>query len=82
MNIKKVLRTLTPKFDHTMVAKEESTSLDELKFEELQAPLEAHELRLTKRSKNNSKQGEESSDQVLQDQYNKEGKIQEMKGKE
>jgi hypothetical protein len=30
MNIKKVLRTLTPKFDHTMVAKEESTSLDEL----------------------------------------------------
>jgi hypothetical protein len=75
MNIKKVLRTLTPKFDHTMVAKEESTSLDELKFEELQAPLEARELRLTERSKINSKQGEESSDQVLQDQYNKKGKF-------
>ncbi|CAJ2632337.1 unnamed protein product [Trifolium pratense] len=54
MKIEKVLRTLTPKFDHIVVAKEESKNLEELKFEELQASLEAHELRLTERSKNNA----------------------------
>ncbi|KHN24596.1 hypothetical protein glysoja_046778, partial [Glycine soja] len=37
MKIEKVLRTLTPKFDHIVVAKEESKNLDELKIEELQA---------------------------------------------
>ncbi|PNY05002.1 putative copia-type polyprotein [Trifolium pratense] len=76
MKIEKVLRTLTPKFDHIVVAKEESKNLEELKFEELQASLEAHELRLTERSKNNGKQSEDSNDQALQAQYNKKGKNQ------
>jgi transposase InsO family protein len=78
--IEKVLRTLTPKFDHIVVAKEESKNLDELKFEELQASLEAHELRLTERSKNNGKQVEDSGDQALQAQYKK-GKFKKNKGK-
>ncbi|XP_019418591.1 PREDICTED: uncharacterized protein LOC109329380 [Lupinus angustifolius] len=41
--IEKVLRTLTPKYDHIVVAIEESKDLDAYKFEELQSSLEAHE---------------------------------------
>jgi phosphopantetheine adenylyltransferase len=81
MKIENVLRTLTPKFDHIVVAKEESKNLEELKFEELQASLEAHELRMIERSNNNGKQGEDSSDQALQAQYNKKGKFKKGKGK-
>ncbi|XP_019436003.1 PREDICTED: uncharacterized protein LOC109342481 [Lupinus angustifolius] len=40
--IEKVLRTLTPNFDHIIMAIEESKNLAELKIEELQGSLEAH----------------------------------------
>jgi F0F1-type ATP synthase alpha subunit len=74
--IEKVLRTLTPKFDHIVVAKEESKNLDELKFEELQASLEAHELRLTERSKNNGKQVEDSiQERKIQEKQRKEPEL-------
>ena len=81
MKIEKVLRTLTPKFDHIVVAKEESKNLDELKIEELQASLEAHELRLNERSKIKDKSNESAADQALQAQHQKKGKYKKGKRK-
>lgn len=43
MKVEKVLRALTPNFDHIVLALEESKNLDENKIEDLQA-IEAHEL--------------------------------------
>lgn len=51
MMVDKVLRTLTPRFDHIEVAIEESKNLEELKVEELQSSLNAHEQRLNERNK-------------------------------
>lgn len=50
MIVEKVLRTLTPKFDHIVVTIEESKNIEEIKIEELQGSLVAHDQRITKRS--------------------------------
>lgn len=44
--MEKVLRALPFNFDHIVVVIKESKDLSDMKFEELQAPLEAHDLRL------------------------------------
>ncbi|KHN47134.1 hypothetical protein glysoja_022435, partial [Glycine soja] len=47
--VEKIMRTLNPKFNNIVVAIEESKKLEELKVEELQGSLEAHEQRLVER---------------------------------
>jgi hypothetical protein len=48
--VEKVLRTLTPKFGHIVVTIEETKDLSEVKIEDLQSTLEAHELKHGERS--------------------------------
>ncbi|XP_019433657.1 PREDICTED: uncharacterized protein LOC109340423 [Lupinus angustifolius] len=47
--VEKILRIVTPRFDHTVVAIEESGKVEKMKVEELQGSLEAHEQRLNER---------------------------------
>lgn len=48
--VEKVLRSLQSKFDHIVVAIEESKNLDVMTIEELQSSLEAHEMRIKTRA--------------------------------
>ncbi|KAK2353501.1 putative mitochondrial protein [Trifolium repens] len=48
--VEKVLRTLTSKFEHIVVTIEETKDLSEIKIEDLQSTLEAHELKHGERS--------------------------------
>ncbi|XP_028230846.1 uncharacterized protein LOC114411336 [Glycine soja] len=62
--VEKVLRTMPPKFDHIVVAIEESKNLEELSLEELQGSLESHEQRMNERI------NEKKSEQALQARSN------------
>lgn len=74
MIVEKILRTLIPKFDHVVVAIEESKNLATLKVEELQGSLEAYKQRMLER------QSDRSQDQALQAQTWKRGGLSGKKG--
>ncbi|XP_019418522.1 PREDICTED: uncharacterized protein LOC109329298 [Lupinus angustifolius] len=54
--VDKVLRPLVPKFDHVVVAIEESKDLEQFKIDELHSSLEAHEQRIKERSQDRGEQ--------------------------
>ncbi|GAU12596.1 hypothetical protein TSUD_132060 [Trifolium subterraneum] len=56
--VEKVLRTLTHKFDHIVVTIEQTRDLSEIKMEDLQSTLEAHELKHGER--NHGKEDEQA----------------------
>lgn len=47
--IEKILRTLSPFFDHIMVTIEETKDLDNMKMKDLQSTLKAHEMKVVER---------------------------------
>ncbi|XP_059295372.1 uncharacterized protein LOC132048691 [Lycium ferocissimum] len=51
--VEKVLRSLTPKFDHVVTAIEESKDLSSFSFDELIGSLQAHEMRINRSSEKN-----------------------------
>ncbi|XP_014515482.1 uncharacterized protein LOC106773291 [Vigna radiata var. radiata] len=63
--VHKILRTLTPQYDHIVVAIVESRDLEKMKVEELQNSLEAHEQRLLER-KTAEKDASQNMNQALQ----------------
>ncbi|XP_019425081.1 PREDICTED: uncharacterized protein LOC109333958 [Lupinus angustifolius] len=65
--VEKILRTVAPRFDHVVVAIEESGKVERMKVEELQGSLEAHEQRMNERG------ADRSSHQALQAQTFKKG---------
>ena len=58
--IEKMLRSLIVNFDYIVVFIEESKNLAEMKLEELQASLEAHEMRLKPRNSEREKVAEQT----------------------
>ena len=65
--VEKISRTLTPRFDHIIVAMEESGKIESLKIEELQGSLKAHEQQLNERTT------ERHTDRALQAQTQRRG---------
>lgn len=67
--VEKILRMLTPQYDHIIVAIEECKDLGNMRVEELQNSLEAHEQRLIER-RNAEKEVSQGSNQALQARSN------------
>ncbi|KAK3029566.1 hypothetical protein RJ639_038455 [Escallonia herrerae] len=63
--VAKVLRSLTTKFDHVVVAIEESKDLSIFLFDELMGSLQAHEVRMNK----SAKKSEEKAFQTKKESY-------------
>jgi hypothetical protein len=72
--MEKVLRALTANFDYIVVAIEESKNLADMKLEELQASLEAHEMRLKQRT------SEKVTGQALQAKLPRKEKMKQQSG--
>jgi hypothetical protein len=70
--VEKILRFLSPRFDHIVVATEESKDLASMKIDELQGSLETHEQRMNER--NSDKTKSEVSLQAQQNGKDKKGK--------
>lgn len=85
MIVDKILRTLTPRFDHIVVAIEQGTDLEGMKVEELQGILEAQEIRLNERnslrSSNQALQAQTYKGNSSDQDKNKKGKGNWKKGK-
>ncbi|XP_017437968.1 uncharacterized protein LOC108344017 [Vigna angularis] len=67
--VEKILRTLTPEYDHIVVAIEECKDLENMRVEELQNSLKAHEQRLVER-RNAEKVLVQGTNQALQARNN------------
>ncbi|XP_028079521.1 uncharacterized protein LOC114281273 [Camellia sinensis] len=64
MVVAKVLRSLTPKFDHVVAAIEESKDLSVFSFDELMGSLQAHETRINRSLKKNDEKAFQVKDIV------------------
>ncbi|XP_004507201.1 uncharacterized protein [Cicer arietinum] len=73
--IEKIMRTLTQRYNHIVVAIEEAKNLDTMKLEDLQSSLKAHELRVKERDEAHTQT------QTLQAQINKKSKQNGVKNK-
>lgn len=67
MIVAKVLRSLTPRFDHVVAATEESKDLTQFSIGELSGSLQAHEVRMNK----STEKSEEKAFQVKTDTITK-----------
>ncbi|GAU17510.1 hypothetical protein TSUD_340540 [Trifolium subterraneum] len=76
--VEKVLRTLTHKFDHIVVTIEQTKDLSEIKMEDLQSTLEAHELKHGER--NHGKEDEQALFVKFKKYQNEKKKWQNKKG--
>ncbi|GAU33536.1 hypothetical protein TSUD_143290 [Trifolium subterraneum] len=76
--VEKVLRTLTHKFDHIVVTIEQTKDLSEIKVEDLQSTLEAHELKHGER--NHGKEDEQALFVKFKKYQNEKKKWQNKKG--
>ncbi|CAL5363087.1 unnamed protein product [Camellia sinensis] len=62
--VAKVLRSLTPKFDHVVAAIEESKDLSVFSFDELMGSLQAHETRINRSLEKNEEKAFQVKDIV------------------
>jgi gag-polypeptide of LTR copia-type len=68
--VAKVLRSLTPKFDHVVAAIEESKNLDVYSFDELMGSLQTHESRMSKIEDKNDEKAFYMKGESSRDSYN------------
>ncbi|KAJ0039003.1 hypothetical protein Pint_21994 [Pistacia integerrima] len=68
--VAKVLRSLTPKFDHVVAAIEESKDLSVFSFDELMGSLQAHESRINRSLEKNEEKAFQVKEATIQNRRN------------